>query len=266
MTPESYMKRYHCGSQQRSDACPLSAADTVLSSGCSAVTENNSAESGQTVSCCCKPSMAEALRLLCQNTLSTLTDFSSFYFLTDTLSVGSALAVPGDTTDNLAATPAASLRRFAPCNCDLLEVSGTAYYAIPGSTDVALTAVDQLSLCAVKAVAFQILNTDCPTENENCGYDCAVRTLRRAIQAEGGTTVSCAVCQAHCDCDDCCCAAGLIAELATRNLSRQATVTVGPLFMQNVTVLGALGSVLVLTDETLNRVYFVCANAIEAIG
>lgn len=268
MTPETYMKHYHCGGSRQSDTCPLLASGTATQSAantsCASAEDTTTAQQG---SCCCKQSMVDALQLLCGNALSSLVDFSSFYFLTDTLSVGSTLSVPDTAnTDNLAATPAAALRRFAPCNCDLLEVSGTAYYATPASTSVALETVDQLSLCAVKAIAFQVLNTDCPTENENCGYDCAVRALRRAIQAEGGTTTSCGTCQAHCDCDTCCCSTGIITELATRNLSRQATIVAGPLFLQNVTVLGAIGSVLVLSAEALNRVYFVCANAVEAIG
>lgn len=268
MTPETYMKHYHCGGSCQADACALatdtSAASTSTNTSCAAADTSVPSQQG---SCCCKSSIVDALQLLCGNALSALADFSAFYFLTDTLSVGSTLSVPdAANTDNLTAAPAAALRRFAPCNCDLLEVSGTAYYAIPASTSVALTAVDQLNLCAIKAIAFQVLNTDCPDDNENCGYDCAVRLLRRAIQAEGGTTTSCGVCQAHCNCDTCCCADGIIAELATRNLSRQATVMAGPLFLQNVTVLGAIGSVLVLASEALNRIYFVCADAVEAIG
>lgn len=267
MTPEAYLRQYHCTPSCNEPLASCSLLTNANSAISSAATCSNSTTSPSisTLSCC-RPSMVNALQLLCGNTLSSLTDFSAFYFLTDTLSIGSALSVPTTNTDNLSNTPTAVLRRFAPCNCDLLEVSGTAYYALPGSTDVALDTVDQLSLCAVKVVAFQVLNNDCPTENENCGYDCAVRALRRAIQAEGGATNGCATCQSHCDCENCSCASGLISELSTRNLSRQATITVGPLVLQNVTVLGSIGSVLVLTDEALNRVYLVCSNAIEAIG
>lgn len=215
--------------------------------------------------CCCKPSMAEALRLLCGSTLGSLVDFNAFFFLTDALAVGSPLSVPGSDTDNIS-TPAAGLRRFSPCNCDLLDVTGTAYFAVPGTASVALTDINQLSLCAIKAVAFQITEAECPRDCDDSNFRRAVRALRRAIQAEGGTTSPCASCQAHCDCDDCCCAAGLLTELSTRNLSRLATLSAGSLILQDVTVLGSIGSVLVLADERLNRVYLVCANAVEALS
>ena len=96
--------------------------------------------------------------------------------------------------------------------------------------------------------------------------DYGARPLRRAIRAEGGNTSGCAPCGAHCDCDGCCCDEGLLAELATRNLSRQATLTVGPLVLQDVTVLGSIGSVLVLADEAQRRIYFVCVSGVEALG
>ena len=45
-----------------------------------------------------------------------------------------------------------------------------------------------------------------------------------------------------------------------------ATLTVGPMVLQNVTVLGAVGSVLILAEETQERIYFVCTSQIEALG
>lgn len=217
--------------------------------------------------CCCKASMAEALRLLCDPTLASLVDFDAFFFLTDSLSVGGALNAPTTTTDNLAAITA-SFRRFSPCNCDLLDVGGSAYFAHPGTATLVLEDVDQINLCSVRAVAFQ-LTADMPDEPTTpyCEpYQIALRSIRRAIQAEGGTTNACGSCGAHCDCDNCCCNAGILAELSTRNLSRQATLTAGPLVLQNVTVVGSLGSVLVLTDEATERFYLVCTNSVEVLG
>jgi len=273
MTPELYMKRYHgrdcdcdtCDTCDLSDgcgaSCPLTAEEVYPCA--STPTEPSPTSDG----CCCKGSMADALRLLCGETLGSLVDFDAFFFLTDSLAVGSPLSLPRTDTDNIT-TPTASLRRFSPCNCDLLEVSGTAYFADPGTGTglVALEEIDQLSLCALKAVAFQIETSDCDDECEDTNYRRAVRAIRRAIRAEGGSTGACGVCQAHCDCDDCCCASGILNELSTRNLSRQATLTAGPLVLQNVAVLGSIGSALVLADEDLSRIYLVCANAVEALA
>ena len=266
MTPETYMRRFHGLEQSlESDPCPLTAEEVypccALDNGDNGCTIPDTNEPDL---CCCKASMAEALQLLCGNTLGSLVNFDAFFFLTDSLALGSTLTIPGDDTDNIG-TPAASLRRFSPCNCDLLDVGGTAYFAIPGQNDIALEAVSQLSLCSVKAVAFQItIDDEAPGEENN--YRRAVRAIRRAIQAEGGSTGACGLCQAHCDCDDCCCASGILSELSTRNLSRTATLTAGPLVLQNVTVLGSVGSALVLSSEELNRFYLVCANAVEFLG
>lgn len=270
MTPETYMRRYHgdCGDGETEQA--ISAEELYPS--CSLAGESGRSRGSDTAEdtsreseCCCKASMVDALQLLCGETLGSLVDFDAFFFLTDSLTIGSPLAIPDDGTDNIV-EPAASLRRFSPCNCDLLELSGTAYFAIPCSDIIALEDVDQLSLCAIKAVAFQIEPSEAD-DPEDTNFRRAVRAIRRAIRAEGGNTGACRRCgHVHCDCDNCCCASGILGELSARNLSRLATLTAGPLVLQDATVLGSVGSVLVLADEELSRIYLVCANAIEVLG
>lgn len=265
MTPETYMRRYHTGcgcsceaaavAEELFPSCPLNASGR----------ECAQADPDPLPTCCCKASMVEALRLLCGSELAALVDFDAFFFLTDSLAVGSPLNVPCSKPDNIEC-PEASFRRFSPCNCDLIDVDGDAYFAIPGDSCTALEDVEQLSLCSVKAVAFDLNDPECPETCENAVYRRAARLLRRAIRSEDGTTGSCAPCGAHCDCDDCCCDEGLLTELATRNLSRQVTLTVGPLVLQNVTVLGSVGSVLVLASEEEQRIYFVCVSQVEALG
>lgn len=270
MTTETYMRRYHGGcdcedaapaalsAEELYPSCPLNTAE---SGGCGCGQDN----SESLPVCCCKASMVEALRLLCNTELASLVNFDAFFFLTDTLAVGGDLIVPTTEADNIAAL-GASFQRFSPCNCDLVDVSGTAYYAAPGISTTVLETVEQLSLCAVKAIAFTLVTAEEEGETDIAIYRRALRYLRRAIRAEGGDTSGCASCGAHCDCDDCCCDAGLLTALATRNLSRQATLTAGPLVLQNVVVLGAIGSVLVLADETNRRIYFVCVSNVEALG
>lgn len=269
MTPETYMRRYH-SCYEDDDPTALTAEELFpacpLSDTCSSQPEQTS------VPVCCKASIAEALRLLCDPALASLVDFDAFFFLTDNLAVGGALTVPGPAPDNLSEL-AAAFQRFSPCTCDLIDVDGTAYFATPGTAAVALEAVEQLSLCAVKAVAFGLIDPACPSECSDTAYRRTVRRLHRTIRAKGGDTSGCASCvggsicaNADCDRDTYCCNAGILSELATRNLSRMATLTVGPMVLQNVTVLGAVGSVLILAEETQERIYFVCTSQIEALG
>lgn len=267
MTPETYMRRYHgddddtavLTAEEVFPSCSLAGAETA---GCGC----GQSEPETMPTCCCKASMVRALRLLCDSELASLVDFNAFFFLTDSLTVGGTLGTPTtDEPDNIEEL-SASFRRFSPCNCDLVDVDGTAYFATPGEAFVALEDVEQLSLCSLKALAFDLITIEDPDEPEGASYRRALRNLRRAIRAENGTTASCGACGAHCDCDNCCCDTGILAELATRNLSRQATLTAGPLVLQNVTVLGAVGSVLVLANEDEERIYFVCVSQVEALG
>ena len=164
MTPETYMRRYH-GCCDEEVLAPLSAEDLYPS--CPLVTAENEscscdrADPDPLPTCCCKPSMVEALRLLCSTELANLVDFDAFFFLTDSLAVGGPLTIPASAPDNIGALTA-SFRRFSPCNCDLIDVNGTAYFTTPGTSTAALAAVDQLSLCSVKAVAFGLADPDCP--------------------------------------------------------------------------------------------------------
>ncbi len=274
MTPETYMRRYHtgCGCEEETavtaeelfPSCPLAAAEVGRES-CGCGRSQTDPDPAPLPTCCCKASMVEALRLLCGTELASLVDFDAFFFLTDSLAVGSALTIPCSKPDNIEC-PEASFRRFSPCNCDLVDIDGTAYFADPRAACTALEDVEQLSLCSVKAAAFDLDDPDCPESCEDAVYRRAVRLLRRSIRSEGGSTGSCAACDSHCDCDDCCCDAGLLTELATRNLSRQVSLTVGPLILQDVTVLGSVGSVLVLASEEEKRIYFVCISQVEALG
>lgn len=271
MTPETYMRRYHtdCGCAAQ-DAPTLPAE--VLFPNCPQAEQDTDCCCGHTPAptppvCCCKASMVEALNLLCNQDIASLVDFDSFFFLTDALTVGGPLTVPATgAPDNISALNA-SFQRFSPCNCDLIDVSGTAYFATPGAAGTALETVDQISLCALKAVAFGLTDLNCPVEDcQDQPYRRILRALRRAIRAEGGSTGACGVCASHCDCDTCCCDTGVLTELASRNLSRQASLTAGSLVLQNVTVLGSIGSVLVLADESQERIYFVCVSNVEVLG
>lgn len=272
MTPETYMRRYHggCGCDEAEPAalsaeelypsCPLNTIE-IGACGC----DRDHTDPDPLPTCCCKASMVEALHLLCNTELANLVDFDAFFFLTDSLTVGGGLKVPCSEPDNICDLDA-SFRRFSPCNCDLIDVDGTAYFAIPGAACTALEDVEQLSLCSIKAIAFGLTEPDCPEECPDAVYRRAVRIIRRAIRSECGETSACATCTPHCDCEDCCCDTGILTELASRNLSRLATLTVGSLVLQNVTVLGAVGSVLVLANEEQERIYFVCVSNVEALG
>lgn len=89
--------------------------------------------SGATKTCCCKKSMIEALKLLCNTELADIIDFQKFAFLTDNFIVGAKLVLLKLGTsekDNLSNLDG-EFKRFSPCNCDLIEIGGQVSYDVP---------------------------------------------------------------------------------------------------------------------------------------
>ena len=236
--------------------------------------------------CCCKQSFRAALSLLCDPQISSLLDFDTAAFFTNTYSAGTALAplavLDGDGTaenttvgtpvltvtpaDNLG-TLAGSFRRFAPYNNDLLDISADLYSAT--GTVVGLTAT-QVSLCELDAVVIQ--GAAAAAEGELTAAEVAARNFQFVRQLLSQRLNPCGgcgqdyPCACACDSRDCCCAAGLLSTLAQNNLSRRVSLAAGLLVLQNVTLLGSVGNVLVLSNDADNRLYFVCVNSVQFIG
>lgn len=243
--------------------------------------------------CCCKQSFRAALGLLCDQQISSLLDFDAAAFLTSTYSAGAALtcgdrsghgpraeaeAEPegrrrppcppcsGGASDNLG-TLSGSFRRFAVCTCDLLDIEAELHTA--GRKECGLTAA-QVSLCQLDAVVIQgaaaCAEGELTAEEVTArNFRCLRQRLARRLDPCGSP---CGQEQHSCACDgrDCCCAAGLLDTLAQNNLSRRVSLTAGLLVLRDVTLLGTVGNVLVLSNDTDNRLYFVCVNSVQFIG
>lgn len=243
--------------------------------------------------CCCKQSFRAALGLLCDEHISSLLDFDAAAFVTDTYTAGAALQggrpyggaqakdagdagatgkptpppkpCPCAASDNLGCL-SGSFRRFSPCTCDLIDISAELYTA---SGKSCVFTASQVNLCELDAVVIQ--GAECAAGGQTGADEAADRNFRclRSLLAQRlnpcgkpcGQGCSCA-----CDGRDCCCAAGLLDTLAQNNLSRRVSLAAGLLVLQNVTLLGTVGSVLVLANDCDNRLYFVCVNSVEFIG
>ena len=243
--------------------------------------------------CCCKRSFRAALGLLCDQQLSSLLDFDGAAFLTSTFSAGAVLtadgAGPEPRTGHSAGTPCrpdppapvcpnkpsdnlgkltGSFRRFAPCTCDLLDIEAGVYTA--DGKPCAFTA-GQVSLCHLDAVVIQgaeavrsdLLAGEAAARNFRCLCDRLAQRINPAGDVCGQEPCPCSC---VCDGRDCCCAAGLLSTLAQNNLSRRVSLTAGLLVLQNATLLGTVGNVLVLCNDADNRLYFVCVNSVQFVG
>lgn len=270
-----------CGSTCGCSSCG------VAESGCStvSVSSNGSARSAcatsghsDTEACgCCKASMRRALKLLCCNQISDLLDFNGFAFVTDDVIVGAQPDKMSDCSKDNLGSLVGTFRRFSPCNCDLIDIEGTAYGPFG-----CLVNVDQATLCSLSALVFQVQGESAPcpgtasvTTMPVCECSTTPTTpegrylrVRNLLQCQlDRIDTNCGDCICRCDCtDDCCCAEAVLAALSSMSLNKRATLVAGLLALRNVAVLGTIGNVLVLGNDTDNRFYFVCANKVEMLA
>lgn len=210
--------------------------------------------------CPCAAGMLGALELLCDPRLAPLVDYNQFAFFTDHFVLGTSLSCPDSLTtayDNLTGPLAGELVSIKPCTCDDLEVSGQVYYPIPVCSDTtccesgpAFTA-ENVSLCALTAVAFTIASD---TSDADTTYNELKRLIWQALHPGRPPLPGTAPVVKATPCD---CAAS---NLAGR---RTASVAAGPLLVANAAVLGSVGDVLVLANDTNRRIYYVCQSAIS---
>lgn len=217
---------------------------------------------------CCREGFRQAFQLLCGEELSELLDFDLAAFVTEHYVAGAAVAetVSADgPSDNLVSPLAGTLLRLTPCSRDLLNISGT-LYAVP-ETATGLTAA-QVSLCGLIAAVIQLAQPE--AEGELTAEEAAARNFRRVRRILSRQICSCACGEQQSGSAGngltCRCADGIRSALAAGNLSRRATLAAGPLLLSGVSVLGAVGNVLVLANDATRRIYFVCAEAVEFIG
>lgn len=213
--------------------------------------------------CACAAGMAAALELLCDARLAELVDFSKFAFVTGGFVLGSPLNCPDNSTapyDNFTGPLAGVFERITPCTCENLEVSGQIYYPIPVCSSETCCAggpafdAGEVALCALKAVAFGV------AEGKTCGeteenYQQLKRLLWQALHCSACTPAAVPAKATPCD--------GTPGSISRR---RTLSVTAGPLLVANAAVLGTVGNVVVLANDTDRRFYFICDDSVDFIG
>lgn len=216
---------------------------------------------------CCKRSLREALRLLCSDEISDYVDFDAFAFLTEANAVGALpRAMGSNDVDNLGPLNG-TFRRFTPGTCDLIDVEGTVYTPFGRTVDV-----EEASLCALSAIAFQLRAPQGETQTTGCccteSAAAQFRRVRDLLQDQLEETCRpCGQCRSDCDCrDDCCCSEGILRTLSNMTMNKRTTLTAGQLSLRGATALGTVGTVLVLANEEDYRFYLVCANKVEFLA
>ena len=218
--------------------------------GCPAPCQNQPAPQPpvpQSCGCPCNEDFRRALDLLCCPQLRPLVNFDAFAFLSDSYVLGSGLVAPTVGTapgDNLSG-PAGSY----VCGgnyCESLTASGSLYSTEVGAAALGIT-VTQAVLCGLNAIAFTAAASETQTAAEN--FQTISQTLGQLLRPERPK-----------NCDN------LADALTSAAAVRASTITAGPLIVNNSTILGQIGSILVMANSTDSRFYFICADRIGFLG
>lgn len=238
------MNNYFCTNTGR-DCCP----QQQCQQSCPQQQEQQEQQQQQDRSdrCCpCREDFRRALDLICSPRLQPLVDFSTFAFVSDFYILGSALGTTPDGTapgDNLTEPEASFV--CGGDNCESLTVSGTLYppeIEAPALT----TTVTQAALCQLSAIAFEALAVE---EDASANFQTISQTLGQLLRPHKPQECT-----------------SVAEALASAAAVRASTVTAGPLVVQNSTILGQVGDILVMANATDNRFYFICADKIAFFG
>lgn len=198
--------------------------------------------------CPCSEDFRQALDLLCSPRIQPLVDFNTFAFVTGHYVLGSALdtLVAGTAPGDNLATPAGSYVCGGD-SCEALTVSGLLFPTEVGATALEAT-VTQVALCRLYAIAFEAA-TDAGGDGSESNFQSISQILGQLLRPKKPQ-----------DCSN------LADALANAAAVRTSTVTAGPLVVENSTIIGQLGDILVMANSTDNRFYFICANKIDFMG
>lgn len=215
--------------------------------------ENPQSSCEQEDGCCpCRYGFVQTLQMLLRTQLSSLVDFQQFAYVTPEFLVGATLVAPTVCTgayDNLSATLTGAFSRFTHCDCDNIDASGPVALPVVRACTTGLT-VSRLSLCDLLAVVFTVAGDTAELITEN--YQAARALLQQLLQrrprrGEDYPPYPDPCCESCCQCAPDYSVGGTVSLLA------------GNLLLANATVLGSLGGVMVLANDTQSRFYFVCS-------
>ena len=244
------MSDYRCtGHHANSDACQQeNACSCPPVNPCPPACPDNDGED-----CSCRRGFVQTLQMLLRTGLSSLVDFQAFAFVTPDFVVGSPLTAPevaSTSYDNLAGTLTGVFSRFTHCACDYIDASGPVYLPITGAVTPTGLTVSRLNLCDLIAVAFEVVEDT--TEPVTDNYQTARRMLQGLLQRDRRDVFP--PYPDPCENQGCC------QWNDTANAGGSVSLIAGPLLLANVVVLGSIGGVMVLANDTDERFYFVCSD------
>ncbi len=207
-------------------------------------------QAAQPCSCGCREDFRTALNLLCCPQTGPLINFSAAGFVSESFLIGTAIEAPVVTTapaDNL--TTLTGTFVCGSSSCETAGASGALAFAAEGAAPVTVN-LSQASLCQLDAIAFTAA-AGATEDDLVANFQALTQLLSQLLNPNQQ--------------ENCCCTT-IAGSLLNSTVARSVTLTAGPLLLTNVTVLGQVGNILVLSNSTDFRIYLVCADKIAFLG
>lgn len=153
-----------------------------------------------------------------------------------------------------------------PDGADYNEALAAAFLPFLGGCGCPQLAVDEVSLCSLDAIAFEAAGATEPVRDGN--YQTLRQLLSQILNPK--CPPPCPPCTPPkpepCSVPENCRNTGILASLDRCGMVRSLSLTAGPLQLVGVSLLGAVGGVMVLANDDDERIYFVCSDSVEFVG
>ena len=168
--------------------------------------------------------------------------------------------------DNVIAALTALAERTNPDSANYRADLLAAFLPLLGGCSCPQVTVDEVSLCALTAIVFEAAGSTATAQQAN--YQALKQILLQILRPKCPPPCPpCAPpqpqpCSVPCNCKN----TGILASLDRCGMVQALSLTAGPLLLTDVTLLGAIGSVLILANDAQSRIYYVCSETVEFLG
>lgn len=168
--------------------------------------------------------------------------------------------------EGTAASLAALAERIDPDNVNFRPEVFAAFQPLLGACSCPNVDIDEVSLCALTAIAFE--SAGVTPEQQAYNYQAAKQTLLQILRPK--CPPPCRPCTPprpkKCTVPACCENKGILSSMDRCGMSRTVSLTAGNLLLVGATLLGTIGNALILSNDSENRFYFVCGENVEFLG
>ena len=168
-------------------------------------------------------------------------------------------------TEGVVTALAALADRLNPTSANFRADLQAAFLPLLGGCACPQVTVDEVSLCALGAIAFDAAGSGTVQE---ANYQALKQILLQILRPKCPppcppcTPPKPQPCRVPCGCKN----TGILASLDRCGMVQALSLTAGPLLLKDVTLLGAIGSALILANDSARRIYYVCAEDVEFLG